>query len=143
MPKKVTKPKEKKNKITTTEEINSKVVNLNSILVNDFSEKEYTIEKGELSLDILEDDKNIFIESPVAGVKVEDINIDVEPEKITIEGFRKRSKEEKSKNYIHRECFYGNFSRSIILPTEIVPEKTSAKIENGILKIVLSKKGTK
>lgn len=140
MPKKVTKPKDKKIKTKSEEEINSKVVNLNNILINDFSEKEYMIEKGELSLDILEDEKSIFIESPVAGVKVDDINIDVETEKITIEGFRKRSKEEKNKKYIHRECFYGSFSRSIILPAEIIPEKTSAKIENGILKIVLLKK---
>jgi len=104
MPKKVTKPKDKKIETKSKEEISSKVVNLNNILINDFSEKEYTIEKGELSLDILEDDKSIFIESPVAGVKVDDINIDVETEKITIEGFRKRSKEEKNrkiKRFIH------------------------------------------
>lgn len=117
----------------------SKEIDLNNILVNDLSEGEYLIEKGELSLDIYEDDKNIFIESPVAGVKVSDLNIDIEPEKITIEGFRKKTKESIDKKYIHRECFYGDFSRSIILPSEIIPEKTSAKIDNGILKIILLK----
>jgi len=139
MSKKIIKPINKKSK-PKTEKLNSKTVNLNQILINDFSEEEYMIEKGELSIDILEDDKNIFIESPVAGVNVDDVNIDIEPEKITIDGFRKKIKEEKNKQYIHRECFYGSFSRSIILPVEIIPEKTSAKIENGILKIVLSKK---
>jgi len=139
MSKKIIKPINKKSK-QKTEKLNSKTVNLNQILINDFSEEEYMIEKGELSIDILEDDKNIFIESPVAGVNVDDVNIDIEPEKITIDGFRKKIKEEKNKQYIHRECFYGSFSRSIILPVEIVPEKTSAKIENGILKIVLLKK---
>lgn len=139
MSKKIVKPINKKSK-EKTEKLNSKTVNLNQILINDFSEEEYKIEKGELSIDILEDDKNIFIESPVAGVNVNDVNIDIEPEKITIDGFRKKIKEEKNKKYIHRECFYGNFSRSIILPVEIIPEKTSAKIENGILKIVLLKK---
>ena len=139
MSKKIIKPINKKSK-PKTEKLNSKTVNLNQILINDFSEEEYMIEKGELSIDILEDDKNIFIESPVAGVNVDDVNIDIEPEKITIDGFRKKIKEEKNKQYIHRECFYGSFSRSIILPVEIVPEKTSAKIENGILKIVLLKK---
>jgi len=139
MSKKIIKPINKKSK-PKTEKLNSKTVNLNQILINDFSEEEYMIEKGELSIDILEDDKNIFIESPVAGVNVDDVNIDIEPEKITIDGFRKKIKEEKNKQYIHRECFYGSFSRSIILPVEIIPEKTSAKIENGILKIVLLKK---
>ncbi len=145
MSKKIIKPttktlKEKKHLKEQEEEQNSETVNLNKILINDFSENEYTIEKGELSVDILEDDKNIFIESPVAGVSVKDININIEPEKIMIDGFRKKITEEKTKKYIHRECFYGNFSRSIILPIEIIPEKTSAKIENGILKIVLLKK---
>lgn len=127
------------NKKTLKNKKESKEINLNNILVNDFSENEYLIEKGELSLDIYEDDTNIFIESPVAGVKVSDLNIDIEPEKIVIEGFRKKTKESVGKKYIHRECFYGNFSRSIILPSEIVPEKTSARIDNGILKIVLLK----
>ena len=126
MSKKIIKPINKKSK-QKTEKLNSKTVNLNQILINDFSEEEYMIEKGELSIDILEDDKNIFIESPVAGVNVDDVNIDIEPEKITIDGFRKKIKEEKNKQYIHRECFYGSFSRSIILPVEIIPEKTSAK----------------
>ncbi len=139
MSKKIITPKERKTNKTAKQDVNSKTLDLNTILINDFSEEEYKIEKGELSLDILEDNKNIFIESPVAGVDVDNINIDVEPEKIKIEGIRKREKIEKSKKYIHRECFYGSFSRSIILPSEIVPEKTSAKIENGILKIVLLK----
>ena len=151
MPKKIVKPKEKaKNlktkkpqtvkKVKKIKEENSNTVDLNNILINDLSEAEYLIEKGELSLDILEDDENIYIESPVAGVKVEDINIDIEPWKILISGFRKKIKEEINRQYIHRECFYGNFSRSIILPAEIIPEKTSAKIENGMLKIALLKR---
>lgn len=128
----VSKPKSKKE--------TSDLINLNESLINDLSEEEYSIEQGELSLDILEDDKKIYIESPVAGVDVKDINIDIEKNKISIQGIRKRKdKNDKGKQYIYRECFYGKFSRSIILPSDIVEEKTTAKIEEGILKITLTK----
>ncbi len=129
----VSKPKSKKE--------TSDLINLNESLINDLSEEEYSIEQGELSLDILEDDKKIYIESPVAGVDVKDINIDIEKNKISIQGIRKRKdKNDKGKQYIYRECFYGKFSRSIILPSDIVEEKTTAKIEEGILKITLTKR---
>lgn len=135
MPRKVSKPQKKStDKIKTSES-----VDLNEPLVSDLSEEEYLIDEGELSLDILEDAKKIYIESPVAGVDVKDINIDIEQNKITIQGVRK-NKLEKNKKYIYRECFYGRFSRSIILPTDIIQEKTTAKIEDGILKIILTKR---
>lgn len=120
--------------------IDEESLDLTKDLVNDLSDEEYNISHGELSIDIYETEKEIVIESPVAGVNVEDIDIDIDDEKIKISGTRLNPNSKKKLNYIYRECFYGKFSRSIILPCDIKPEKTKAKIENGILKITLIKK---
>lgn len=95
---------------------------------------------GQLSIDLYEDEMNLVIESTIAGVKAEDIDITVEPDLITIRGERKKTHDVPAKNYFYQECFWGKFSRTLVLPFPIEPEKVRAEIKNGILKIVLPKK---
>jgi len=95
--------------------------------------------EGELAIDVYSTPTSLVIESAIAGVKPEDIDVSISPESITIRGKRERIDKIKTENYIHQECYWGRFSRTIILPQEIDPDKSQASIKNGVLKINLPK----
>jgi len=100
-------------------------------------EKEY--EEGQLSVDVYQTHKNIIVKSTIAGVKSSDIDISINNDMLTIRGKRQMNEEIEDKDYLFKECYWGSFSRSIILPVEIVPEKIDANLENGVLTIALPK----
>ena len=93
--------------------------------------------EGELALDVYQTPGAFVIESAIAGVNPEDIDVSITPESINIKGKRVKEEKVKTENYIHQECFWGKFSRSIILPQEVDPDKAQAGIKNGVLKITL------
>ncbi len=95
--------------------------------------------EGELAIDVYQTPSAFIVESTIAGVKPEDIDISLTPESITIKGSRVKEERIKTEDYIHQECFWGKFSRSVILPQEIDTDRTQASIKNGVLKITLPK----
>ena len=99
-----------------------------------FSETE-----GVLAIDVYQTDNDIIIEAPIAGINADDLDIDINPESVSIKGKREGFKKEEGKNYLLQECYWGRFSRSIILPQEINPDHASANFKNGVLRIVLPK----
>ncbi len=95
--------------------------------------------EGQLTIDVYQTDDDIIIESTVAGVEPDDIDIDISSESVTIRGERKRSNEVSEDSYLYQECYWGKFSRSVILPQEIDPDKAKAEFKNGVLRIRLPK----
>lgn len=95
--------------------------------------------EGQLTIDVYQTDKDIVIKSTIAGVKPEDLDVDINSEMVTIKGKRTQDDEIDAENYYYQECYWGPFSRSIILPVEIVTEKAEATMKNGILTIRLPK----
>jgi HSP20 family molecular chaperone IbpA len=97
-------------------------------------------EEGELTVDVYADGDNIVIETLVAGLDTDSLDVSIAHDLVTIKGERKRAKEIPGKNYYYQECFYGEFSRTILLPTDIDPDKAKANFsKNGILTIVMPK----
>lgn len=99
--------------------------------------QELTREEGQLSIDVYQTKKNIIVKSTIAGVKEEDIDIALNNDMLTIKGERKREEKEPIINYLYEECFWGKFSRTIILPVDVLASKVGAHLEDGILTIVL------
>lgn len=95
--------------------------------------------EGELSLDVYEEAGNIVVQAPLAGVALEDLDINFSQGVLTIKGDRKVSNELKEDKYYIKECFWGKFSRSILLPDDIDSAKIKAHLKNGILTVVLPK----
>ncbi len=96
-------------------------------------------EEGQLAVDVYQDNGNIVIEAPVAGVSIDDLDVDITPESVVIKGKRERYGKEDKRDYFVQECYWGKFSRSVILPEEIDTDRSAASLKNGILKIVLPK----
>ncbi|MDP3899690.1 MAG: Hsp20/alpha crystallin family protein [bacterium] len=96
-------------------------------------------EEGQLSIDVYQTEKAIIIKSTIAGVKPDDIDISINSDMLTIRGKRETSEEISEDDYFYQECYWGSFSRSIILPCDVRADKIDATIENGILTITLPK----
>jgi HSP20 family protein len=96
-------------------------------------------EDGQLSVDVYQTKDSVVIKSTIAGVKPEDVDISIENDVITIRGERKQESEVKDDDYFYQECYWGSFSRSIVLPVEVKSDETNASLKNGVLTVVLPK----
>lgn len=95
--------------------------------------------EGQLTVDVYQTAEDIIIESAIAGVKPEDIDVNVTTDSISIRGARRHEQEVKDGDYLYQECYWGRFARSLILPQEIDPENAEVSFKNGILTIRLPK----
>lgn len=95
--------------------------------------------EGQLALDVYQTDKNIVILAPVAGVKLEDMSVEVRDDVLTIKGHRQYEDKVSEENYFTQECFWGDFTRSIVLPASVDSNKISASFKDGVLKIEIPK----
>lgn len=98
--------------------------------------------EGQLTIDVYQTDNEIVIKSTIAGVKPEDLDVTINNDMVTIRGDRKNEEVVESENYYYQECYWGTFSRSVILPIEVLADKAEAAMKNGILTIRLLKSDT-
>lgn len=99
-------------------------------------------QEGQLTIDVYQTDSDIVIKSTIAGVKPEDLDIQINNDMVTIRGERKKEDEVRDEDYYYQECYWGAFSRSIILPVDVEANKSEAIMKNGILTIRLPKAET-
>ncbi len=94
---------------------------------------------GELSVDVFQTPSEIVIKTMVAGVKPEELDIDITRDMVTIRGSRSASAEISDEDYYHQELYWGTFSRTIMLPCEIEVEEAEAVEKHGLLTLRLPK----
>ncbi len=99
-------------------------------------------EEGQLTIDVYQTEDDIVIKSTIAGVKPEDLDVAINNDMVTIKGDRKTEEVVEDENYYYQECYWGSFSRSVVLPVDIVSDKADAALKNGILTIRLPKADT-
>jgi HSP20 family protein len=88
---------------------------------------------------VFEKEDKFVVKAELPGMKEEDINISVVGETLNIRGERKAEKEVKEDDYYYCERSYGNFSRSLALPSNVDTKKIEANYEDGVLEISLPK----
>jgi len=90
-------------------------------------------------VDVIDKGKEVIVECQLPGIKAEDVNIQVNDTALEISGERKHESEIKEENYYHKESSYGLFSRTVELPSQVLPDKAQAEFEDGILTVTLPK----
>jgi HSP20 family molecular chaperone IbpA len=96
--------------------------------------------KGQVAVDIYEQDNYYIIKAPIAGVRLSDLDIEIADNVITIRGSRQQTDNIASDQYYLQECFWGEFARSVTLPMTIDPKKVRATFNKEcILKILIPK----
>lgn len=95
-------------------------------------------EEGQLPIDVYQTQTEIIIQTMVAGVRPEDLDINITREMVTIKGKRDRPIVAQS-DYFQRELYWGSFSRTILLPSEVEAEEAEAIEKNGLVTVRLPK----
>ena len=96
-------------------------------------------QEGELPVDMYQTGDSIVIRALVAGVSPDDLDIDITRDMVNIRGRREEVREAADEDYYHRELFWGSFSRTILLPEEVLIDEADAQEKHGLLEIVLPK----
>ncbi len=96
----------------------------------------------EPAINVKEDEKAYTMEVAVPGIKKEYCRINVNNDgnlEVAIENKFEHKDEDKKEHYIRREFSYSNYQQTYALPENVVKEKISAKVENGVLCITMPK----
>jgi HSP20 family protein len=95
--------------------------------------------EGALTIDVYQTDNDIVIVSTIAGVTAKDLDVSITNDMVTVSGERKNPVKVRQENYFYQECYWGPFSRSVILPIDVDAEKALAELKDGVLTVTLPK----
>lgn len=90
-------------------------------------------------VDVIEDDEKIVVRAELAGMKKEDIDIELTGDTLTIKGERKFENEENKKSFVRVERVYGQFQRSFTIGIPVKSDEVKASYRDGILEIAIPK----
>ncbi len=96
-------------------------------------------EEAELAVDVYQTPRDIVIQTMIAGVKPEDMELEIARDVIVIRGKREVEQNIDDDNYFINELYWGKFSRTISLPQEVEPEFVEATEKHGLLTIKIQK----
>ncbi|MFW6138348.1 MAG: archaeal heat shock protein Hsp14 [Spirochaetota bacterium] len=92
------------------------------------------------SVDVWEDEENVYVEADMPGFEQKDISLNLRGNNLILSAKREEKKEEKKKNYYRSERYTGSVSRTIDLPAQVDESRVNARFKNGVLNVTLPKK---
>lgn len=95
-------------------------------------------DEAKLAVDIYETPTELVVQAPIAGVRPEHIDIALSHDMLTIRG-KRIDAADVGRSYLCRECHWGSFSRSVILPVSVSFERSRASFEQGVLTVRMPK----
>lgn len=82
---------------------------------------------------------DIAVHVELAGIKPEDVDIEVTDGVLTIKGERKSETEKEDEGWLVRESSFGSFQRSLVLPEGVDPASIRAEFKDGMLEVHVPK----
>ncbi len=93
----------------------------------------------QMKVDIKENEKEFIVEAELPGITKEEVNIEIDEERLTISVQKNEQTDEEKDNYIRKERSFSTMTRSFAI-SNVETDNVNAKFENGILLITLPKK---
>lgn len=96
----------------------------------------------EPAINVKENDKAYTMEMAAPGIKKEFCRININNDgnlEVAIENKLEHKEENKKEHYIRREFSYSNYQQTFVLPDNVVKDNISAKVDNGVLTIIMPK----
>ncbi len=94
---------------------------------------------GQLAVDVFETKEKLIVKARTAGVNKHDLDVSIADNTLSIRGTLSAGEEEGVENYFVQECYWGEFSRSIVLPVPVKEEEIEAVLKDGVLTISFTK----
>lgn len=124
-------------------------INDESVLQDEFLQDDETntnwlnddegVVEGQLAVDVFQTKENVVIKAPIAGVDFRNLDVAIAEDVVTIRGERVEEETISREDYYVAECYWGAFSRSIIMPVSVNADKAEASLKNGVLVITIPK----
>src|SRR3989338_4342508 len=94
---------------------------------------------GQLAVDVYETKEKLVVKGRVAGVNKNDLDVSISDNTLTVRGTLSSGVEDDVENYFLQECYWGEFSRSIVLPVPVKEDEIEAVLKDGVLTISFAK----
>jgi HSP20 family protein len=94
---------------------------------------------GQLAVDVYETKEKLIVKGRVAGVNKSDLDVSISDNTLAIKGTLSAGTEDNVENYFLQECYWGEFSRSIVLPVPVKEEEIEAVLKDGVLTVSFAK----
>lgn len=94
---------------------------------------------GQLAVDVYETKEKLVVKGRVAGVNKSDLDVSISDNTLTIRGTLSAGNEGEVENYFLQECYWGEFSRSIVLPVAVKEDEIEAVLKDGVLTVSFAK----
>ena len=90
-------------------------------------------------IEIQDNDEALTVRAEVPGFTPKDLEVNVEPSRLLIRGETENSKQRSAGRTIYSECQKNQLFRVLNLPTKVNPDKVTATVQDGLLRITLPK----
>ncbi len=94
---------------------------------------------GQLAVDVYETKEKLVVKGRVAGVNKNELDVSISDNTLTVRGTLSAGNEDNVENYFLQECYWGEFSRSIVLPVPVKEDEIEAVLKDGVLTISFAK----
>ena len=113
-------------------------------IFNDFFDNDWMVRTNATApaINVLENENSYEIEVAAPGMKKEDFKVHIDENgNLAIEMEKKVDEKDEKKNghYLRREFSYSKFQQTMVLPDDVQRDKISAKVEHGVLNVVIPK----
>ncbi len=94
---------------------------------------------GQLAVDVYETKEKLVVKGRVAGVNKTDLDVSISDNTLTVRGTLSAGNEDGVENYFLQECYWGEFSRSLVLPVPVKEDEIEAVLKDGVLTVSFAK----
>ncbi len=94
---------------------------------------------GQLAVDVYETREKLVVKARTAGVNKSELDVSISDNTLSIRGTLSAGTEDGVENYFVQECYWGEFSRSIVLPVPVKEDEIEAMLKDGVLTISFTK----
>ena len=94
---------------------------------------------GQLAVDVYETEEKLVVKARTPGVNKEELDVSISDGILTISGTLSSGDDSEAINWHIQECYWGEFSRTLALPTAVKEDEVEAMLKDGVLTISFSK----
>jgi len=102
-------------------------------------EEEYDSVPGQLAVDVYETNDKLIIKARTAGVNKSDLDVSIADGVLTISGTLSSGDDTAAIQWHVQECYWGEFSRTLVLPIPVKEDEVEAVLKDGVLTIAFNK----